>query len=357
MSFAKPSKKEKTLFACDLDQWLAKEAHAKSAKDLPQAIERAQFQALAEVLERAVQNNAFYAQRLRQCNLSPRNRQDMAQLPFLTAEDLNPYTRLLTTSQDLVERLVTVSTSGTTASPKRIGLTRNDLNRTRDFFAVGLRYLVKAGQSVAVLLPGGNRPNGVVDLIRQALLPRGCQVLSVNTQDEAWPEALRAISPQVLIAMPSQLHWLKCQRVSLPGLTGILASAEPLDCELARQYGEYWHCEVLNHYGLTEVGYGCAVECPAHGGMHLRALDVLVEIIDPRTQEVLPVGCVGEIVVTTLKHQAMPLIRYRTGDISSLIAAPCPCGSPLMRLGPVLGRLEAGRVVQLPKGGRFCLQP
>ncbi len=340
-----------------MDQWLAKEARAKNAKNLPQAVERAQFQSLVEVLERAVQNNAFYAQRLRQCNLSPRNRQDLAQLPLLTASDLRPYTRLLTTSLNLIERLVTISTSGTTAKPKRIALTRNDLKRTRDFFAVGLRHVVKAGQTVAVLLSGGSRPNGVVDLIRQALRPRSCQVLSVNTHDEAWPEALRVISPQVLIAMPSQLHRLKCQRISLPDLTCILASAEPLDCELARQYSEYWHCEVLNHYGLTEVGYGCAVECPAHGGMHLRALDVLVEIIDPRTQEVLPAECVGEIVVTTLKHEAMPLIRYRTGDLSSLIAAPCPCGSPLMRLGPVLGRLEEGRLVQLPKGGRFCLQP
>ena len=108
---------------------------------------------------------------------------------------------------------------------------------------------------------------------------------------------------------------------------------------------------MLDHYGLTETCYGCALECPAHNGYHLRWLDVVVEIVDMDGDTVLPPGEVGEVVLTTLR-EAMPLIRYRTGDVASLLPGPCACGSPLKRLGPVLGRIARG-----PDGRAHIVQP
>ena len=148
-------------------------------------------------------------------------------------------------------------------------------------------------------------------------------------------------------------------------LTGILASAEALDVDFRRALAQSWNCLVLDHYGLTETGYGCAVECPAAdirrtdggaSGHHIRTLDALVEIVDPDGDAVLPPGNVGEVVITTVNREAMPLIRYRTGDAASLVPGPCACGSPLPRLGPILGRIvrdEDGRtrIVRPGKGG------
>jgi len=99
------------------------------------------------------------------------------------------------------------------------------------------------------------------------------------------------------------------------------------------------------------------VECSAHSGYHLREADLLVEAADPATGTPLPPGELGEILVTTLGPRALPLVRHRTGAAARLLPGPCPCGSPLRRLGPVQGRLAAEgaragtlRIVQPTKG-------
>ena len=160
------------------------------------------------------------------------------------------------------------------------------------------------------------------------------------------------------MASPAQLEGLlrSFPRAAPPDLRGVLSSTDRLDPDLRQRLRAAWNRELLDHYGLTESGFGCAVECPAHDGYHLRALDALLEVVDPRDGRPLPWGETGEVVLTTLNREAMPLIRYRTGDIASLLPGPCRCGSPLPRLGPLLGRLDtdAGqgvRVVHPAKGG------
>jgi phenylacetate-coenzyme A ligase PaaK-like adenylate-forming protein len=102
-----------------------------------------------------------------------------------------------------------------------------------------------------------------------------------------------------------------------------------------------WGCEVFEHYGMTEMGLGGAMACEAHDGYHPREADLLFEIVDPRTGAPLPDGEYGEIVFTTLTRTAMPLVRYRTGDMSRFIPGPCPCGSVLKRLARVADRKAA----------------
>ncbi len=99
-----------------------------------------------------------------------------------------------------------------------------------------------------------------------------------------------------------------------------------------------WGCRVLDHWGMTETCFGGGVECLSRCGYHLRELDLFIEILSPLTGMPVPEGELGEIVVTTLRREAMPLIRYRTGDAARWLEGPCPCGSPLRRLSPIEGR-------------------
>lgn len=357
--------------SCPLDLWLARQCGARSSEELPGRLAIAQTALLRSTLRQAVRG-AFYAARLRECNLDITSVGDLERLPFTTAEDLRNWGDFLCVSQGDVQRMVTLHTSGTTGQPKRLAFTDADLARTRDFFAVGMSQLVGAGQRLAVLLPGAERPDGVADLLRQALGAAGVDVLAPPPEVHATPSPdadpcaepgkalaqwLEQAKPHCLVAAPAQLALLlkHFPHRGPQGLAGILTSTEPLDDALGLALRRAWQCEILDHYGLTETAYGCAVECPAHQGFHVRELDVLIEIVDISGRKILAQGEEGEVVITTLQRQAMPLVRYRTGDVACLLPAPCACGSPLRRLGPVRGRIERKsgqppRIVRPAKG-------
>ena len=359
--------------SCPLDRWLARQCGAYTPAELPGKLEAAQAALLRSTLRQAV-HGAFYARHLRECDLDITSVDNLERLPFTTAEDLRNWGDFLCVSQGDVQRMVTLHTSGTTGQPKRLAFTDADLARTRDFFSVGMSQLVGAGQRLAVLLPGAERPDGVADLLRQALSAAGVDVLSpppevhaapapeagicveaggeqgkepcrIPTPGKALAQWLEQTKPHCLVAAPAQLALLlkHFPERGPQGLAGVLTSAEPLDDALGLALRRAWQCEILDHYGLTETAYGCAVECPAHQGFHVRELDVLIEIVDISGRKVLAHGEEGEVVITTLQRQAMPLVRYRTGDVACLLPAPCACGSPLRRLGPVRGRIERKR--------------
>jgi phenylacetate-coenzyme A ligase PaaK-like adenylate-forming protein len=110
-----------------------------------------------------------------------------------------------------------------------------------------------------------------------------------------------------------------------------------------------WKCEISTHYGLTEMGWGFAVDCENCNGYHYNELDAIAEVVDPETGELLPEGEVGELVLTTISRDAMPLIRFRTGDISSLSKATC--GYDLEVIEHIVSRLEGS--YQLPNGEKI----
>ncbi|MEG1661462.1 MAG: phenylacetate--CoA ligase family protein, partial [Clostridiales bacterium] len=150
-----------------------------------------------------------------------------------------------------------------------------------------------------------------------------------------------ALQPAVVVGLPRQILQLAKY---LPSLRpeSVLLTADNIDTLLRLEIGRLWQTKVLAHWGMTETGFGGGVECPGCTGYHIRHADLLIQIIDPDTGALLPVGAEGEIVVSTLNRQAMPVIRYRTGDISRLLATPCVCGSTLLRLGPVFGHRQNG---------------
>ncbi|MDR1777273.1 MAG: AMP-binding protein [Desulfovibrio sp.] len=343
-----------------LDAWLAGRLPPDD-KPLPARVRQAQTEALQRLLDYVSQRSSFYAGHLSGRDLHITCPEDLQKLPFTEPAHLRDWRKFLCVSHSRVQRLVSLNTSGTSGPPKHLAFTENDLAATRDFFRVGLSGLVPPGGRLAVLLPGGERPDGVTDQLRQALA-----VLNIVVRDP--PPAIRGNASATaewvetggfhcLVATPEQLRALLAHLPQAPTpLRGVLSSADNLDRDLARALRRSWHCELLDHYGLTESGFGLGVECVAHSGYHLRELDTLVEIVDPDGDKSVPPGRGGEVVITTLHHEAMPLLRYRTGDAARFLPGPCPCGSPLRRLGPIIGRLirdaDGPRLARLPKGGR-----
>ncbi|MEG2143954.1 MAG: hypothetical protein RRY40_01355, partial [Oscillospiraceae bacterium] len=109
---------------------------------------------------------------------------------------------------------------------------------------------------------------------------------------------------------------------------------------VCRALKEAWKCEVFSNFGMTEAGMGCAVDCRFHKELHLRMADLFFEIIDPISGSPLPIGDMGELVITTLRREAMPLIRYRTGDMAALHNGCTGCKSEILTLKAVYGRCE-----------------
>ena len=360
-------------FAHALDAWLARQCGATGPAELPARLAARRLELLNAQWRHAATHSRLYAARLAgQGPLSSLS--ELARLPFTTAGDLHRWEDLLCVSHSAVERMVTVQTSGSTGQPKRLAFTPGDLARTRDFFAVGMRFLARPGQTLRVLLPGAHRPQGIADLLRQGLEPQGIGVetdeelaahlLAAGADESARASlcarvgvALReATSPCVLLLLPAQLRGLlRCCPTALPGVSGILSAADWLAPDLRAAARQAWGIPLLEHYGSTEGAFAGAVECPACDGLHWQALDLLPEVVDPLGGAPLPPGQPGELVLTTLQREAMPLIRYRTGDMVILRDDVCACGSPLPRLQAVLGRIERGpegmRLTHPAKGG------
>lgn len=280
---------------------------------------------------------------------------DWSKLPFTSAEDLraNP-NHLACVSQDDIQRIVTLPTSGTTGPSKRVYFTAADQELTVDFFKVGMSTLAGAGDRVLILLPGA-RPGSVGDLLKTGLERLGCSAIVYGPVDDE-AGVLRLIvesNSNVLVGAPVHLHrlarWDEAFGILPKGqIRSVLASTDTLPNVIRANLARLWGCEVFDHWGMTETGLGGGVECEAHNGFHLREVDLFVEIIDPQNGKVLPDGETGEVVITTLTRKAMPFIRYRTGDLGRLLPGDCDCGSFIKRLDRITHRIGAG--VQLETG-------
>jgi phenylacetate-coenzyme A ligase PaaK-like adenylate-forming protein len=169
-------------------------------------------------------------------------------------------------------------------------------------------------------------------------------------------ERLEREQASVVVGIPVQLLALARRSVAQgrrPHVRSVLLSTDHVPRAVVAAIEQAWDCRVYNHYGATEMGLGGGVDCAAHAGLHLREADLLFEIVDPATGAPLAAGEEGEIVFTTLTREAMPLLRYRTGDLGRFAAGPCPCGSSLRLLAPVRERLDA--VAALAGGERLSL--
>jgi phenylacetate-coenzyme A ligase PaaK-like adenylate-forming protein len=122
-------------------------------------------------------------------------------------------------------------------------------------------------------------------------------------------------------------------------LKSALLSTDHVPDAIIQELVRVWGCQVFEHYGMTEMGLGGGLDCEAHKGYHLREADLYFEIVDQKGIPV-PDGQEGEVVFTTLTRQGMPLIRYRTGDLSRFLPDPCSCGTMLKRLERIIKRKD-----------------
>ena len=308
-----------------------------------------QLAALRANVAWARQHSPFYRHHLAGIEAGDlRELSDLQRLPFTTADDLRRNDPpLLALSQSAISHVVSLETSGTSGAPKRLFFTAEEQAATRDFFAHGMRLPAHPGDRVAILFPGA-RPGSVGDLLAAAIEDLGgTPILAGWPQDPAATAAvLRRLRPDVVAGPPVATLAVarhSAARGQMPlAVRSVLLSADHVAGSLRRSLNELWGCEIFEHYGMTEMGLGGGVDCAAHAGYHLREHELLVEIIDPDSGAPVLPGQPGEVVFTTLQRRGLPLLRYRTGDLSRLLPGACPCGSSLARLARLSGRLGAG---------------
>lgn len=331
-----------------LEGWIARRLGASEFALTREALARRQLQAIQETVVWARGHSRFYAQRLAGISMgAPRSLGEFSELPFTSPADLAEHAaEFLCVSQEEISRVVTLNSSGTTGAPKRIFFTTADQEMALDFFAHGVAAIAAPGDRMLIALPGEREGSVGYQLAKGIAragvvpIPHGLSVDPVRTL--AHMEQVKATS---IIGLPVQMLALAMDGDTLGAsamrrLRSIVLCSDHVPRSLVQTLQSRSGAEVFEHYGMTEMGLGGGVDCKAHMGYHLREADLYFEIVDPATGAPLPDGETGEVVFTSLHRTGMPLIRYRTGDVSRFLPGPCGCGTLLKRLERVQGRID-----------------
>ena len=297
-------------------------------------LEQLQLCRLNEMLKRLKDRGGFYKDYPEKLD----SLTDLRNLPFTTAADLSAYPgKFLLTSQSEVSRVISGATSGTTGPAKRVFYTERDTEQTIGLFTAGISEMLAAGEKCFIAFPFTG-PFGLGDLIAQAVERLGGIPIRAGF-GQTWGEMLaflKETQPETYIGFPVIL-------LSLARLYGkdfpvkrALVSGDACPKGVMEELETVLGSKLYPHYGSRECGLGGAVTCPAFEGMHLRENHIIPEIIDDNGN-VLPDGEYGELVLTTIGAEAMPLIRYRTGDYTRLLPQ-CPCGGVTRRIDTVSRR-------------------
>lgn len=310
-----------------------------------QGLEEYHLRKLRETISYAKKSGRFYKEKLGA--IEERRITSFAEfekLPFTSPEDLKDNSLpFLCVPQTEVTRIVTLNTTGTSGNVKRIYFSEEDMKRNLEFFKVGMSCLVNQEDKVLVLLPG-NAYGTIGDFLRGALaeLKIPCFVEGLLKNIEETEKLILSEEITCIVGIPLQVQYLSRMKAETfkKHIKKVLLSTDFVPKALVKELTETHGCQVFNHYGMTEMGYGAAVECEALDGYHMREMDLYFEIVNPETGVPVKEGELGEVVFTTLNRTAMPLIRYRTGDLASFKREKCSCGTFLKTMNPVLGRKD-----------------
>ncbi|PTW62846.1 2-phosphoglycolate phosphatase [Breoghania corrubedonensis] len=304
---------------------------------------------IRETVAHARRESPFYRTRRKWPDALPESLADVARLPFTWPQELArndpPFTAA---PRSAIARMVTLQTSGTSGQAKRIAFTAQDVEDTIDYFHHGMAQFARPGDRVGIVFPA-ERPGSIGEDLVEATRRLDATPLTAPLADLSAASLLgwiRSETPDVLFGPP--VPFLAAARLShadggpVPAIRAALISSDAACAALIAGLNTLWGCEVFDHWGMTESGYGGALDCPHHAGAHIRETDLYVEVIDPLSGTSVQPGEEGEIVLTTLRRTALPLIRYRTGDLARMIDTPCRCGSPFRRLVGLGGRIGGG---------------
>lgn len=271
---------------------------------------------------------------------------DIAKLPFTFPADLagTSYS-LLCTSQGEVEKPVTFYSSGSTGTKKRIFFSMADIQKILDFLPRGMNTVIGRDEARVLVFLQNSQGRGIGSILAQSLNAFGMQGWTADLQDST-DDILRAtVEHKINVWFGDAITIYRATRVlekqadlhSL-GMQCIFITMSNIPQSMIDYLHSAWGCRVSTHYGLTESGWGLAVDCDVCPGYHYDELDHIVEVVDPETGGPVPEGQEGEVVLTNISRDCMPLIRYRTGDIATLTRSVC--GSHLMTLGHIRRRKE-----------------
>ena len=326
-----------------LERWILERTALKSSTQ--EALQAYQLGEIQKTLTYAKEKSRFYQRTLSDIDLHSINSlKDFESIPFTTPEDIKQSAHeLVCVPSSDIERIVTLNTSGTTGNEKRLFFTHEDLEATIDFFQYGMSCLVDENDKVMVLLPGVAQAS-IGDLLKKALSRSNieCVVHGLLNDVEKTAQCIEEHKITCIVGIPMQVLYLSKLKPELfyTHIKKVLLSTDYVPDALVEALSKDGACKVYNHYGMTEMGYGGGVECEYLHGYHLRENHLYFEIINPITGECVSDGEYGEVVFTTFNRQAMPLIRYRTGDIARFSTKPCACGTFLRTMGKVRGRIE-----------------
>lgn len=315
-----------------------------------QEIEKIQLKRLQETVAYIYERVPYYREKMEKAGVRPqdlKSLEDIRLFPVTTKDDFRinyPYGLFAVP----LEKMVRIhASSGTTGKPVVVGYTKKDLETWAELVA---RMATMAGTTagdIAQISFGYGLFTGAFGL-HYGLEKIGALVVplsSGNTQRQL--ELMQDFGVTVLVSTPSYAMYLaeeaqksgiETDKLSLRlGLFG----AEPSTAEFRKVLAKKWGITATHNYGLSEVmGPGVAGECTFLCGMHINEDYFLVEALDPKTLEPVPPGEEGELVITPLAKEGLPLLRYRTRDIASLTYEPCPCGRTTARIKKIKGRSD-----------------
>jgi len=305
---------------------------------------------LKSVVERVYHNCEPYRKRMQEANVTPadiHSINDIVKLPFTSKKDLRDYYPFGLLSSPMSEIVRLHASSGTTGKPIVVGYTRNDLNiwdevGARCFTAYGLgkQDIVQVSYGYG-LFTGGLGAHGAVQTIGGTVIPMS----SGNTEKQImlmhdFGAVGLACTPSYALYLADAMKDSGIPREEFKLKVGAFG-AEPWTEAMRRELQEKLGIKAYDIYGLTEIiGPGVGYECECQNGTHLCEDHFFPEIINPETGEPLPEGAHGELVFTTLTKDGMPLIRFRTRDLTSLNYEKCVCGRTAVRMGRILGRSD-----------------
>lgn len=305
---------------------------------------------LCKLVQYVYHNVPFYRHKMQEMDLTPddiREIEDITKLPFTTKQDLRdnyPYGLMAAPLSEVVR---VHASSGTTGNPTIVGYTRRDLSIWSEVMSRCLSaYGVTREDTFSVsygygLFTGGLGAHYGVENLGATVIPAS----TGNTEKHV--RLIRDLHITGIACTPSYALYLAevVERMGIRkeelGLRIGAFGAEPWTENMRQEIQSRLGLKGYNIYGLSEImGPGVSYECQEQYGSHINEDHFYPEIIDPVTCQNLPYGTQGELVFTTLTKEGMPLLRYRTKDLTSLIADPCPCGRTSVRMTPIMGRSD-----------------
>ena len=314
-------------------------------------IEALQLERLKATVEHCYSGSGFYRERFDSIGLKPsdiKSLDDLKKIPFTTKKDLRDTYPFGIASVPLKECTRLHSSSGTTGNPTVILHTKRDLEQWANAVARCLWMVGCRPEDVFQNTSGYGMFTGGLGF------QYGAERLGMLTVPAAAGNTLRQLKfftdfgTTVVHAIPSyaaRLYEVMCERGIDPRrdtkLRTLVIGAEPHSEDTRKRIENMLGVKAYNSFGMSEMmGPGVAFECKEQNGMHIWEDYFIVEIVDPETLEPVPDGEVGELVLTTINREAMPLLRYRTRDLTRILPGKCPCGREHRRLDRMKGRSD-----------------